>query len=138
MALMFLLEGEIQNYIYIFYIYLSMNLSMQKFSNCADSQEFLMVYLTGKVNPATWFANQRGSHVFQISFWYLISVTCNIQRYMSCKGTCLASIGSDQPAEVVDDAPEHLNPGACLYSQTQSMLSCYGSHQHTRRLCPCA
>ncbi|PRQ37775.1 hypothetical protein RchiOBHm_Chr4g0406391 [Rosa chinensis] len=61
-----------------------------------------------------------------------------IQRYMSCKGTCLASIGSDQPAEVVDDAPEHLNPGACLYTQTQSMLSCYGSHQHTRRLCPCA
>ncbi|KAM5570031.1 hypothetical protein ABKV19_017179 [Rosa sericea] len=61
-----------------------------------------------------------------------------IQKYMSCKGTCLASIGSDQPAEVVDDAPEHLNPGACLYTQTQSMLSCYGSHQHTRRLCPCA
>lgn len=27
---------------------------------------------------------------------------------MSCKGACLASIGADQPAEVVDDAPRHL------------------------------
>ncbi|XP_009363643.2 uncharacterized protein LOC103953606 [Pyrus x bretschneideri] len=64
---------------------------------------------------------------------------CDImQKYMRCKGTCLASIGPDQPAEVVDDAPEDLNPGACLFTQTQSMLSCYGSHQHTRRLCPCA
>ncbi|XP_022864399.1 uncharacterized protein LOC111384358 isoform X2 [Olea europaea var. sylvestris] len=61
-----------------------------------------------------------------------------IQRYMSCKGACLESIGADQPAEVVDDAPRHLNPGACLYSKMQSILSCDGSHQHTRRLCPCA
>ncbi|XP_021906805.1 uncharacterized protein LOC110821318 [Carica papaya] len=61
-----------------------------------------------------------------------------IQRYMNCKGACLASIGADQPAEVVDDAPTHLNPGACLYSRTQSVLSCDGSHRHTKRLCPCA
>lgn len=61
-----------------------------------------------------------------------------IQKYMSCKGACLESIGADQPAEVVDDAPRHLNPGACLYSKMQSILSCDGSHQHTRRLCPCA
>ena len=27
---------------------------------------------------------------------------------MSCKGACLASVGADQPAEVVDDAPKHL------------------------------
>lgn len=27
---------------------------------------------------------------------------------MSCKGACLASIGADQPAEVVNDAPNHL------------------------------
>ncbi|BBG93606.1 hypothetical protein Prudu_001673 [Prunus dulcis] len=32
----------------------------------------------------------------------------SMQKYMSCKGTCLASIGPDQPAEVVDDAPEDL------------------------------
>ncbi|XP_034685873.1 uncharacterized protein LOC117914595 isoform X1 [Vitis riparia] len=64
---------------------------------------------------------------------------CEImQKYMSCKGACLASIGADQPAEVVDDAPRHLNPGACLYTRTQTILSCDGSHQHTRRLCPCA
>ncbi|KAG8481275.1 hypothetical protein CXB51_026107 [Gossypium anomalum] len=62
----------------------------------------------------------------------------SIQKYMSCKGACLASIGPDQPAEVVDDAPKNLNPGACLYTRTQSMLSCDGSHRHTRRLCPCA
>ncbi|XP_057490041.1 uncharacterized protein LOC130776028 [Actinidia eriantha] len=61
-----------------------------------------------------------------------------MQKYMRCKGACLASIGSDQPAEVVDDAPRHLNPGACLYTRTLSMLSCDGSHRHTRRLCPCA
>ncbi|PIN15988.1 hypothetical protein CDL12_11369 [Handroanthus impetiginosus] len=61
-----------------------------------------------------------------------------IQKYMSCKGACLESIGADQPAEVVDDAPRHLNPGACLYTKTETMLSCDGSHRHTRRLCPCA
>ena len=27
---------------------------------------------------------------------------------MSCKGACLASMGPDQPAEVVDDAPKNL------------------------------
>ncbi|XP_022634099.1 uncharacterized protein LOC106755366 isoform X1 [Vigna radiata var. radiata] len=61
-----------------------------------------------------------------------------IQKYMSCKGSCLSSVGSDQPAEVVYDAPMHLNPGSCLYTETVSMLSCDGLHQHTRRLCPCA
>ncbi|XP_026420605.1 uncharacterized protein LOC113316665 isoform X1 [Papaver somniferum] len=61
-----------------------------------------------------------------------------IQKYMKCKGSCLASMGSDQPAEVAEDAPRHLNPGACLFTRTQSMLSCDGSHRHTRRLCPCA
>ncbi|XP_057456281.1 uncharacterized protein LOC130747369 [Lotus japonicus] len=61
-----------------------------------------------------------------------------IQRYMSCKGSCLASVGTDQPAEVVYDAPKDLNPGSCLYTETESVLSCDGSHQHTKRLCPCA
>lgn len=32
----------------------------------------------------------------------------SMQKYMSCKGACLASVGTDQPAEVVDDAPGHL------------------------------
>ncbi|KAL2249416.1 UNVERIFIED_CONTAM: hypothetical protein Sindi_2415300, partial [Sesamum indicum] len=31
-----------------------------------------------------------------------------IQKYMSCKGACLSSIGADQPAEVVEDAPRNL------------------------------
>lgn len=61
-----------------------------------------------------------------------------MQKYMTCRGSCLASIGADQPAEVVEDAPRNLNPGACLYTRRPSMLSCDGSHQHTRRLCPCA
>ncbi|KAI9081770.1 hypothetical protein K1719_036032 [Acacia pycnantha] len=61
-----------------------------------------------------------------------------MQKYMTCKGACLASVGTDQPAEVVHDAPKHLNPGSCLYTQAQSTLSCDGAHQHTRRLCPCA
>ncbi|XP_024447341.1 uncharacterized protein LOC18108302 isoform X1 [Populus trichocarpa] len=69
----------------------------------------------------------------------LVLNQCDVmQKYMSCKGGCLASIGTDQPAEVVEDAPRHLNPGACLYTRTQSLLSCDGSLWHTRRLCPCA
>ncbi|KAL8227806.1 hypothetical protein R6Q57_015390 [Mikania cordata] len=64
---------------------------------------------------------------------------CGImQKYMKCRGSCLASIGSDQPAEVAEDAPRNLNPGACLYTRRPSMLSCDGFHQHTKRLCPCA
>ncbi|KAL9240646.1 hypothetical protein vseg_014842 [Gypsophila vaccaria] len=64
---------------------------------------------------------------------------CEImQKYLNCKGGCIASMGSDQPAEVVDDAPNSLYPGACLYTKSQKMLSCDGLHKHTRRLCPCA
>ncbi|XP_031259243.1 uncharacterized protein LOC116117337 [Pistacia vera] len=61
-----------------------------------------------------------------------------IQKYFSCKGGCLASMGADQPAEVDFDDPPALYPTACLYTRTQAMLSCDGSHRHTRRLCPCA
>ncbi|KAL5539087.1 hypothetical protein UlMin_046337 [Ulmus minor] len=69
----------------------------------------------------------------------LVLNQCDVmQKYMKCKGVCMESIGADQPAVVVDTAPKHLNPGACLYTRTQSMLSCDGLHQHTRRLCPCA
>ncbi|GMH28567.1 hypothetical protein Nepgr_030410 [Nepenthes gracilis] len=62
----------------------------------------------------------------------------SLQKYMSCRGGCLASVGPDQPAEVVEDAPKHLYPGACLYAKTWTRFSCDGFHQHTRRLCPCA
>ncbi|XP_035539520.1 uncharacterized protein LOC108992488 isoform X2 [Juglans regia] len=69
----------------------------------------------------------------------LVLNQCEImQKYMTCKGACLASMGADQPAEVVDDAPKNLNPGACLFTRAQAMLSCDGSHPFTRRLCPCA
>ncbi|PKA55933.1 hypothetical protein AXF42_Ash014605 [Apostasia shenzhenica] len=61
-----------------------------------------------------------------------------LERYMRCKGSCFASTGADQPAEVVDDAPKQTNPGACLYTEQETLLSCAGTHQHTRRLCPCA
>ncbi|KAL4193626.1 hypothetical protein AMTRI_Chr06g177710 [Amborella trichopoda] len=65
--------------------------------------------------------------------------TCEMmQRYMSCKGACVASRGVDQPAEVADNAPKHMNPGSCLYTQTLSELSCEGCHSQTKRLCPCA
>ncbi|KAG6527971.1 hypothetical protein ZIOFF_010107 [Zingiber officinale] len=66
------------------------------------------------------------------------SILTSLQKYMNCKGGCFASIGSDQPAEVVEDAPKNMNPGACLYTQTESLVSCDGSHQQTKRLCPCA
>ncbi|CAM0875003.1 unnamed protein product [Alopecurus aequalis] len=61
-----------------------------------------------------------------------------LQKYMRCRSGCFPSIGPDQPAEVVDEAPRSLNPGACLYMQMDERLTCDGSHQHTRRLCPCA
>ncbi|CAH9132075.1 unnamed protein product [Cuscuta epithymum] len=61
-----------------------------------------------------------------------------MQKHLSCKGGCLSSIGADQPAEVVDDSPRDLNPGACLYTTSESLLSCSGSHKHTRRICPCS
>ncbi|KAI7998950.1 hypothetical protein LOK49_LG10G02157 [Camellia lanceoleosa] len=39
---------------------------------------------------------------------YVILVANSMQKYMSCKGACLTSIGADQPAEIVDDAPKDL------------------------------
>ncbi|XP_021752321.1 uncharacterized protein LOC110717845 [Chenopodium quinoa] len=69
----------------------------------------------------------------------LVLNQCEImQKYMNCKGGCLASMGPDQPAEVSDGAPKQLYPGACLYTKSQTMFTCDGLHQHTRRLCPCA
>ncbi|KAL9251584.1 hypothetical protein AKJ16_DCAP05156 [Drosera capensis] len=62
----------------------------------------------------------------------------SMKKFMNCNGGCFASIGPDQPAEVADDAPKHLFPGACLYTKTKTMFTCDGFHQHTRRLCPCA
>lgn len=74
-----------------------------------------------------------------VSSRLLVLNQCQVmQKYMDCRGGCLASIGPDQPAEVVDDAPKHLYPGACLYTNTQNMLSCAGKHELTKRLCPCA
>lgn len=32
----------------------------------------------------------------------------SIQKYLSCKGGCLASVGPDQPAEVAFNAPKEL------------------------------
>ncbi|KAJ3671500.1 hypothetical protein LUZ60_007579 [Juncus effusus] len=61
-----------------------------------------------------------------------------LEKYMRCRSGCFVSMGADQPAEVSDDAPSHLNPGACLYTQMEDRLLCERSHQHTRRLCPCA
>ncbi|GAB2217923.1 hypothetical protein Droror1_Dr00001137 [Drosera rotundifolia] len=61
----------------------------------------------------------------------------SMKKFMRCNGGCFASIGPDQPAEVADDAPKHLFPGACLYTKTKTMFTCDGFHQHTRRLCPC-
>ncbi|KAG2561726.1 hypothetical protein PVAP13_8KG156000 [Panicum virgatum] len=62
----------------------------------------------------------------------------SLQKYMRCKSGCFHSLGPYQPAEVVVEAPTSLNPGACLYMQMDERLTCDGSHQHTRRLCPCA
>eukprot|EP00249_Psilotum_nudum_P009756 c22134_g1_i1 orf=122-964(+) len=60
-----------------------------------------------------------------------------LRKYFNCRGSCMASIGTDQPAEVAASSPRHLNPGACLFNTEEHHLSCHGSHPHTRRLCPC-
>ncbi|KAI4997854.1 hypothetical protein ZWY2020_053196 [Hordeum vulgare] len=46
-----------------------------------------------------------------------------LQKYMRCKNGCFPSLGPDQPAEVVDEAPKNLNPGACLYMQMDDRLT---------------
>ncbi|CAH8388493.1 unnamed protein product [Eruca vesicaria subsp. sativa] len=33
-----------------------------------------------------------------------------MQRYMTCKGSCLENSGADQPAEVADDSPREFIP----------------------------
>ncbi|KAF9661295.1 hypothetical protein SADUNF_Sadunf19G0053200 [Salix dunnii] len=48
-----------------------------------------------KVNEEGVVARERGVFLF-------------MRKYMGCKGACLARIGTDQPAEVVEDAPRHL------------------------------
>ncbi|GAQ77643.1 hypothetical protein KFL_000020040 [Klebsormidium nitens] len=65
--------------------------------------------------------------------------TCDwLKQFFTCDGGCSVSAGADQPAEVVDDAPPHQRPGACLVNENEETLSCEGRHPMTRRLCPCA
>uniref|UniRef100_A0A0D9XR49 SREBP regulating gene protein n=1 Tax=Leersia perrieri TaxID=77586 RepID=A0A0D9XR49_9ORYZ len=51
----------------------------------------------------------------------------SLQKYMRCKSGCFSSLGPDQPAQVVDEAPSNLNPGACLYMQMDERLTCDGN-----------
>ncbi|MFS8027650.1 putative SREBP regulating gene protein [Helianthus anomalus] len=69
-------------------------------------------------------------HCFALPSDNSVAINNTQTEYMKCKGSCLASICADQPAE---DAPRNLNPGACLYMRRPSMLSCDGFRQHTRR-----
>eukprot|EP00271_Cylindrocystis_brebissonii_P012014 TRINITY_DN30050_c0_g1_i1.p1 TRINITY_DN30050_c0_g1~~TRINITY_DN30050_c0_g1_i1.p1 ORF type:complete len:406 (-),score=17.51 TRINITY_DN30050_c0_g1_i1:891-2108(-) len=61
-----------------------------------------------------------------------------LQKYFPCRGECVASAGTDQPAEVVAAAPRHMHPLACLYNTVPDYFSCLGGHAYTRRLCPCS
>eukprot|EP00897_Mesotaenium_endlicherianum_P006209 jgi/Mesen1/5616/ME000282S04778 len=67
----------------------------------------------------------------------LLNKCPELQKHFACKGACIASMGPDQPAEVVATAPRHQMPGACLYNTKAEYFSCGGSHASTRRLCPC-
>lgn len=49
-----------------------------------------------------------GSDSSWLIILFLAFFSNSIQKYMSCKGGCLASMGADQPAEVADDAPSNL------------------------------
>eukprot|EP00850_Spirogloea_muscicola_P017958 SM000159S01789 [mRNA] locus=s159:260458:265057:+ [translate_table: standard] len=64
---------------------------------------------------------------------------CSVmQKHFDCRGSCIQSLGNDQPAEVVAGAPRHLFPGACMLNSKEAYFSCQGFHPNTRRLCPCA
>eukprot|EP00850_Spirogloea_muscicola_P022992 SM000322S12509 [mRNA] locus=s322:33883:35979:- [translate_table: standard] len=63
---------------------------------------------------------------------------CSVmQKHFDCRGSCIQSLGNDQPAEVVAGAPRHQFPGACMLNSKEAYLSCQGFHPNTRRLCPC-
>ncbi|KAL8153710.1 hypothetical protein V2J09_011470 [Rumex salicifolius] len=49
----------------------------------------------------------------------------DLKKHMACRGGCLSSIGSDQPAEVVDDAPRHLVLRNIIYTIFLSWLHIY-------------
>ncbi|KAG9141268.1 hypothetical protein Leryth_001738 [Lithospermum erythrorhizon] len=61
-----------------------------------------------------------------------------LQKYFSCKNGCAISLEPDQPAEIVADAPQEMNPSSCLYAHVSASLSCDGAHLYRRRICPCA
>ncbi|KAK9205975.1 hypothetical protein WN943_016246 [Citrus x changshan-huyou] len=50
----------------------------------------------------------------------------SIQKYMSCKRGCLASMGADQPAEVADDAPSNLHACTREYNQCSLVMVLIG------------
>lgn len=55
---------------------------------------------------------QHADTLYLLSYVLTVSIDLryvgSIQKYMSCKGGCLASVGTDQPAEVVYDAPKYM------------------------------
>jgi len=51
--------------------------------------------------------------------------------------TYVASIGEEQPAYVDQSAPAPHIPEKCLITSDPSASTCYASHSHTVRLCPC-
>lgn len=58
-------------------------------------------------------------------------------KFNGCQGGCTLSLGSEQPAFVIQNAPTENLPNTCLITSNPSSTDCYASHPYTIRLCPC-
>ena len=64
--------------------------------------------------------------------------TCSaLESAFECHG-CETSLGSEQPAWVVDTAPSVNLPNKCLITSDPWQSDCASAHHLTIRLCPCA
>ena len=61
-----------------------------------------------------------------------------LQSVFSCSGGCSESLGSEQPAMVLETvAGQGHKPGLCLFSSNAAASTCNASHKYTQRACPC-
>ena len=66
--------------------------------------------------------------------------TCDAmgEAFNSCPVGCETSLGSEQPAYVIESAdPTQHKPGMCLITSDPEQSKCRASHPSTIRLCPC-
>lgn len=65
--------------------------------------------------------------------------TCDAMKnaFNQCPNGCQVSVGSEQPAYVIETASSNHLPGVCLISSNPNLSKCHEAHPFTIRLCPC-